>query len=253
MPASAAAWSLPPIPLSALAFVGGGLSRPECILASRAGALYTADWRGGVAMTTADGAQTLYSARISEQRPLRPNGIALCRDGSFLLADLGETLGGVYALARDNTVRPFVERVDGVDLPPTNFVVEDQAGRVWITVSTRRVPRADAYRADVADGCVWITSIVSNRVVRVAPDGAQTVMLEDADAAHVQWCEDAYVAGGLGRPHLDRAAGTVLRNISSLAFGGADLRTAYLGCLLGDAIAHFRAPVAGHPTVHWMY
>ncbi|MFO1322517.1 MAG: SMP-30/gluconolactonase/LRE family protein [Burkholderiales bacterium] len=319
-----------PIPLSALAFVGGGLSRPECVLATRAGTLYTADWRGGVAMIASDGAQTLYSARISEKRPLRPNGIALRRDGSFLLADLGDTLGGVYVLARDNTVRPFVERVDGVDLPPTNFVVEDTLGRVWITVSTRRAPRADAYRADVADGFivvvdrrgariaaeglgytnealvspdgrwlyvnetfgrrlsrfrvaadgalgpretvtafghgtypdglafdaeghVWITSIVSNRVVRVAPDGAQTVMLEDADPAHVQWCEDAYLAGAMGRPHLDRAAGRVLRNISSLAFGGPGLRTAYLGCLLGDAIAHFSAPVAGHPPVHWTY
>ena len=57
--------------------------------------------------------------------------------------------------------------------------------------------------------------------------------------------------GTLGRPHLDRAAGRVLNNISSLAFGGPDLRTAYLGCLLGDAIASFEAPVAGHPPFHW--
>ena len=31
----------------------------------------------------------------------------------------------------------------------------------------------------------------------------------------------------------------MLANISSLAFGGPDLRTAYLGCLLGDSIARF--------------
>ncbi len=47
--------------------------------------------------------------------------------------------------------------------------------------------------------------------------------------------------------------GNGLKNISSLAFGGADLRTAYLGCLLGDAITSFRAPVAGHSPVHWHY
>jgi hypothetical protein len=44
-----------------------------------------------------------------------------------------------------------------------------------------------------------------------------------------------------------------LKNISSIAFGGPDLRTAYLGCLLGDALATFRSPVAGAPPAHWNY
>jgi sugar lactone lactonase YvrE len=329
---STAAARFEPMALADLCFIGQGLVRPECVLATRAGALYTADWRGGVAMTCPDGRQQLFQAepsgRIAEARPLRPNGIALCRDGSFLLADLGETLGGVHALARDGTLRPFVESVDGIDLPPTNFVFQDVRGRTWITVSTRRVPRAAAYRADVADGFivlvdergarivadglgytneamlspdgrwlyvnetfarrltrfrvaedgalsaretvttfghgsypdglafdaeggVWVTGIISNRVLHVARDGAVTTVLEDAEPAHVEWCEQAYSSGTLGRPHLDKAAGRVLRNISSLAFGGPDLRTAYLGCLQGDAIASFRAPVAGHALPHW--
>jgi sugar lactone lactonase YvrE len=326
VPATAAAPSR--IDPERLAFVGRGLVRPECVLATRAGALYTADWRGGVARTVPGGTPTLFQGRLPAGRPLRPNGIALRRDGTFLLADLGETAGGVFALDRAGEVRPFVEQVDGIDLPPTNFVFEDDRARVWVTVSTRRVPRASAYRSDVADGfillCdakgarivadglgytneamlspdgawlyvnetfarrlsrfrvsadgalgakdvvatfghgtypdglsfdaeghVWITSIVSNRVLRVAPDGNATIVLEDADAAHVEWCEAAYREGTLGRPHLDRAAGRVLKNISSLAFGGPDLRTAYLGCLLGDAIASFRSAVAGHPPFHW--
>jgi hypothetical protein len=104
-----------------------------------------------------------------------------------------------------------------------------------------------------AEGHVWITSVVSNRVIRVAPNGAQTLVLEDADAAHVEECEAAYLSGTLGRPHLDKVAGRMLRNISSLAFGGPGLRTAYLGCLLGDSIAAFDTPVAGHPPPHWPY
>ncbi|MCL4763083.1 MAG: SMP-30/gluconolactonase/LRE family protein [Burkholderiales bacterium] len=317
-----------PVDPAALSFVGAGLVRPECVLAAADGSLYTADWRGGVALLRSDGTQMLYGGSLPGGRPLRPNGIALLPDGSFLLADLGETQGGVFRLQRDGRVEPFVERVDGVDLPPTNYVARDAQGRTWITVSTRRVPRAQAYRADVADGFVvlvdgrgarivadglgytnealvspddawlyvnetfgrrlsrfriaadgtlgarevvttfghgsypdglafdaeggvWITSIVSNRVIRVDRDGAQTVVIEDADPAHVDWAERAYLAGAMGRPHLDKAAGTVLRNVSSLAFGGPDLRTAYLGCLLGDAIASFRTSVAGHPPVHW--
>jgi len=318
------------IALDALSFVGHGLKRPECVLATVRGDLYTADWRGGVAHTRQDGSQTLYAARLPGGRPLRPNGIALRADGSFLLADLGEVLGGVFRLDRTGEVRPLLERVDGVDLPPTNFVHEDARGRTWVTVSTRHRPRATAYRGDVADGFivlldgrgarivadglgytnealvdptarwlyvnetfgrrltrfrldadgalsaretvaefgagtfpdgltfdaeggVWITSIISNRVIRVDRDGRQQLMLEDCDPAHLDRCERAFVAGELGRPHLDTCGGLVLKNVSSLAFGGADLRTAYLGCLLGDRIARFRAPVAGHPPTHWSY
>jgi sugar lactone lactonase YvrE len=320
----------PAMALQSLRFVGGGLNRPECVLATARGDLFTADWRGGVAHIRPDGSQALYAARLHDGRPLRPNGIALRADGSFLLADLGESLGGVFQLDRAGNVRPLLERVDGIDLPPTNFVHEDGTGRVWVTVSTRHQPRAAAYRGDVADGFivlfdrrgarivaddlgytnealvdpsgrwlyvnetfgrrltrfrlnadgelsaretvaefgagtfpdgltfdaeggVWITSIVSNRVIRIDPEGRQQLMLEDCDPAHVDLCERAFVAGEMGRPHLDTCGGRWLSNISSLAFGGADLRTAYLGCLLGDRLACFRAPVAGHPPTHWNY
>jgi hypothetical protein len=110
----------------------------------------------------------------------------------------------------------------------------------------------DGLAFDAAGG-VWVTSIVSNRVIRVGPDGAQQLVLEDADEAHIDWCEQAFAAGGMGRNHMDACGGRFLKNISSLAFGGADLRTAYLGCLKGDSIAIFRSPVAGHPPVHWRY
>jgi sugar lactone lactonase YvrE len=316
------------IALEALHFVGSGLNRPECVLATARGDLFTADWRGGVAHVRADGTQALYAASLPGGRPLRPNGIALRADGSFLLADLGEQRGGVFALDRAGRVTPLLERVDGIDLPPTNFVHEDTAGRIWITVSTRHQPRAAAYRGDVADGFivlldargarivadglgytnealaspdgkwlyvnetfgrrltrfrlssdgslsgretvttfgpgtfpdgltfdadggVWVTSIVSNRVIRVDRDGRQQLMLEDCDPEHLDRCERAFVAGTMGRPHLDTCGGRVLKNISSLAFGGTDLRTAYLGCLLGDRLASFRAPVAGHAPPHW--
>lgn len=320
----------PAISLHALGFAGSDLRRPECVLATARGDLFAADWRGGVAHIRRDGTQALYSASLPGGRPLRPNGIALRADGSFLLADLGEDLGGVFVLDRAGAVRPLLETVDGIDLPPTNFVHEDSLGRVWITVSTRHRPRATAYRGDVADGfivlldrrraCivadglaytnealvdpggrwlyvnetfgrrltrfrlgadgalsgretvtefgpgtfpdgltfdadggVWITSIVSNRVIRVDRDGRQHLMLEDCNPDHLERCERAFVSGNMGRPHLDACGGRVLKNISSLAFGGTDLRTAYLGCLLGDRVAFFRAPVAGHPPAHWNY
>lgn len=315
--------------MAALRFVGAGLRRPECVLATAKGHLYSADWRGGVARTSLDGGQELYRADLPDGRPLRPNGIALRADGSFLLADLGDAAGGVFRLDRHGQAAPFLEEVDGVGLPPSNYVIEDDA-RVWITVSTRHRPRARAYRGDVADGfivvvdargariaadhlgytneavpspdgrwlyvnetfarrlsryritsdgglagrevvttfgagtfpdglafddegTVWVTSIVSNRVIRVMPDGSQRLILEDCDPAHLACTETAFQMGEMDRAHLHKAGGRVLKNISSLAFGGPDRRTAYLGCLSGDAIATFDCPVAGHPPRHWTF
>jgi sugar lactone lactonase YvrE len=316
--------------LDALAFIGNGLNRPECVLCTARGDLFSADWRGGVAHILPDGSQRLYTGRAPDGRELRPNGIALQRDGSFLLADLGTELGGVFRLTRGGEVSTFLDRVNGIDLPPSNFVFTDSQARTWITVSTRQQPRSLAYRKDIADGFVvlvdnhgarivadglgytneaaidpsgkwlyvnetfarklsrfplkadgslgtkeivtefgagtfpdglafdiaghaWITSIVSNRIIRVAPDGSQQLMLEDADPGHLDAAETAFLAGELGRPHLDTIRSQRLRNISSLAFGGPDLRTGYFGCLLGDSLAHLRMPVAGMPPTHWMY
>lgn len=318
------------VELASIARVGRGLQRPECVLATQVGDLYTADWRGGIAHLRPDGEQTLYRAELGADRPARPNGIALRHDGSFLFADLGADAGGVFSLACDGSVRPFLVEVDGVALPPTNFVLDDVLGRVWVTVSTRLVPRALGYRRDVADGFVilvdqrgarivadglgytnelaldargewlyvnetfarrtsrfrvhddsslgrcetfveygegtfpdgmafdeegflWIVSIISNRVLRVAPDRSVAMIVEDADPAHLEWVEQAYRAGEMGRPHLDGVKSRVLRNISSIAFGGSDRRTAYLGCLLDDAIYSFRSPVAGLAPAHWTW
>ena len=101
------------------------------------------------------------------------------------------------------------------------------------------------------EGGVWITSVVSNRVIRITTDGEQTLILEDNDPDQVAIAEAAYGKGAMGRSHLATVSGKQLKNISSLAFGGADLKTAYLGCLLGDKIATFRSPIAGHPPSHW--
>lgn len=316
-----------PVKLADIDFIGKGLVRPECVLATANGRIYTADWRGGVAVIEPDGQQWLLRDDNAAFE-LKPNGICLQPDGSFLIAHLGDDEGGVFRLDQAGQLKPFLTEIEGEMLPPTNYVHRDASGRIWITVSTRLMPRARGYRLDVADGFVilvdergarivadglgytneclvdpagrrllvnetfsrrltsfdidgdgvlsnrsivaefgpgtfpdgltfdqqsgiWITSIVSNRVIHVAADGTQTQILEDVDSAHLDWVEAAFQAGTMGRPHLDNVNSTRLPMISSLAFAGADLRTALLGCLLGDAVARFRAPVAGYPPSHW--
>ena len=101
------------------------------------------------------------------------------------------------------------------------------------------------------DGGIWMTSVVSNRLVHVAPDGEQTIVFEDCDAEVLAEIEKAFLAGELGRKHLDSVVSKIARSISSIAFGGPDRKTIYLGNLLDDKIYTFRSPVAGAAPTHW--
>ena len=312
------------IDLDQIQVKGSGLHRPECVLARVDGTLHLADWRGGVTLLAATGDIVTVLAN-GDFRP-RPNGIAILPDGGWLLTHLGDTEGGVFRLTPDGELTPFLTRVDGIDMPPTNYVHVDGQSRIWVTVSTRLKPRDLGYRSRCSDGfivlvddagarivadglgytneClvhpetgqlyvnetfarrltrfdvtgggdlvrktiitefgegeypdgltfdaehgVWITSIVSNRVIRVARDGSREIIVEDSDPDHIAWTEAAYLADQLGQ-HLDKAAGKKLKNISSLAFGGPNLKTVYLGCLLGDSIATFPSDQAGLAPYH---
>ena len=104
-----------------------------------------------------------------------------------------------------------------------------------------------------AEGHLWVTSIVSNRLIRVAPDGKPTVVFEDGNPEHIAKVESVLTDGSIKREHFYMKSGSRVQNIASIAFGGADLRTAYLGSLAGDTIATFRSPVAGLPLPHWRY
>ena len=303
-----------------LQHVFSGLQRPECVLTHASGNLFMSDRRGGVLKVSPDGQQQLIGAST-----LLPNGIAMQRDGGFLIANLGEG-GGVWRIAPDGVASPWMTAVDGRAIDRVNFVVNDATDRVWACISA--VDGSDKYPLDnasgtivlrdasgtrvVADGLhytnecrvsldggfmyvnetfgrrtsrlkiekngdlthretiatfadgdfpdgltldseggVWVVCVGSNRVYRIAPDGERQTIIDDADGATAQRLEAAFADGTLDRPLLSAARGRRLSNITCLAFGGPDLRTAYMGCLAGDSLATFRSPVAGLAPVHW--
>jgi hypothetical protein len=159
----------PVLTVKDLRWVGSGLHRPESVLCTASGDVWCADWRGGVARIAADGTQSLLTGGLAPgEAPLRPNGIALLPDGSFLLADISDERAGVWRLLPSGEVEPFLLRVDGAPLPPVNFVAVDGRGRVWVTVSTRLQPRARDYRPDARSGFVVL---VDARGARVVADG----------------------------------------------------------------------------------
>lgn len=317
----------PRVALSALEAHGAGLNRPECVVPTRSGDVFVPEWPGGVTVVRADGRTQSWRA-TPPTIDLRPNGIALTPDGAFLIANLGDD-GGVWRLDASGRLTPVVVEVDGMVLPPANFVTVDEQLRTWISVSTRLKPRQQAWRHNVADGFVvvvddagarivaeglrytnevrpdptgkwlyvvetfgrrvsrfpirpgatlgpretvfsladgffpdgfafdeegglWVTSLVSNRLVRF--DGTHlTTVLEDVNPAFVQRVEDAFASHSMSAEHLGRIPDTHLQQLTSVAFGGQDRRTIYLGTLHASSVYRFHADVAGAQPPHWHF
>ena len=318
------------ITLSDLQFLGRDLARPECVVTTATGDVYVSDKRGGIVHLAPDGRQNLLLGQGVDG--FLPNGFSLLPDRSFAIANLGH-MGGAYRLMPDGELIAEVVAVKGMVLPPTNFVHAEQRNgevRLWVAVSTRHVPREQAFRRDVADGYIvlkdktdvrivadglgftnetkvdpsgrwlyvnetiarrlsrfaigergdlgpretvaefgegtfpdgfafdaeggiWVASVVSNRLLRIAPDGSQRVILEDADPEAVARAERHYAENRLSRADIDGGRNRTLGNLASVTFGGPDLKTVYLGSLFGTRIATFRSPIAGAEPAHWRY
>jgi len=303
---------------------GHGLNRPECVLATRDGSLYTGDWTLGIARIAPDGTTGPAVEADVIGQGFRPNGIAMTPEGDFLFANLGRA-GGVWRVGPRGDVRPFATECAGHPIPPANFVLVD-GDRAWITISSTtrkhehftaaeksgqillvrngtvtvaaeglnwtnelrlspdgrhlfvnetfacRTTRYDvaadgaltnpvriAFPDDTypdgmafdAEGALWITCVISNRLVRVAPDLTWTVLFEDADPAELAATAAVYAGGGLAWNHIAQSHGSRVTNLSSLAFGGPDLKTLYLGGLGNSTVHVLRSPVAGFPMAHW--
>ncbi len=101
------------------------------------------------------------------------------------------------------------------------------------------------------EGGLWVTSVISNRLIRVDPQGGQQIHLEQSDPADVARIEEAFQSG---RMHKDDLAATMdkgLRNLSSLAFCGPDMKEGLLGSLGADTLLRISLPVAGRKPAHW--
>jgi sugar lactone lactonase YvrE len=100
------------------------------------------------------------------------------------------------------------------------------------------------------EGGLWVTSLVSNRLVRFHNDRLETI-LEDVNPDFVERVEHAFASRSMAAEHLGRIPGTFLQQVTSLAFGGADRRTVYLGSLHASCLYRFRASVSGAVVPHW--
>lgn len=102
-----------------------------------------------------------------------------------------------------------------------------------------------------AHGNLWCTLIMVDRLVALTPRGDVRTLLDDGDPAASANLMARFADGQLRPEDMQRAQGTLAPWMASITFGGPDLRTVYLGSLLGTRIPYFRSPVAGLPMAHW--
>ncbi|UJX46231.1 SMP-30/gluconolactonase/LRE family protein [Xanthobacter sp. YC-JY1] len=163
---------------AAIAYVGEGLQRPECILAERDGSLWSADARGGVVHIRPDGSQTLIaqseathfaSATDEETRFVSgtlPNGLAFARNGDILISNFGTDR--LEVMTRDGRSRVLADTIDGTPIGKVNFVLRDSRDRIWLTISTRIKNWMQAMSPSVRDGYV---ALYENGHLRIVADG----------------------------------------------------------------------------------
>ena len=101
-----------------------------------------------------------------------------------------------------------------------------------------------------AHGNLWGTHVMLDRIFALTPEGELRILLDDAPADSGRFM-DAFYARRLTPEIMLATAGAIAPWFASITFGGADLRTAYIGSLRSDRIPYFRTPVAGLPMAHW--
>ena len=90
-----------------------------------------------------------------------------------------------------------------------------------------------------------------DQLIALTPQGDKRLLLDDGDPVASQHLLDRMAAGTLTADDMMKARGTLAPWMASVTFGGPDLRTVYIGSLMGATIPYFRSPVAGLPMVHW--
>ncbi len=100
-------------------------------------------------------------------------------------------------------------------------------------------------------GNLWCTLVMVDQLIALTPQGDKRLLLDDGNPEASAALIGKMEAGTVTAEDMRRAHGTIAPWMASITFGGPDLRTVYLGSLLGTRIPYFRSPVAGLPMVHW--
>ncbi|OBH08168.1 hypothetical protein A9X04_23725 [Mycobacterium sp. E3247] len=182
-----------------------------------------------IARGTADGflfriAPDRQSAQVVADQVGFPNCMALDRDEEYLYV--------VCTIAADVVRFPIKGETLGPEErfgPPLGDRRPEEygphAGRLMADPEVvKRWGMADGCAFD-AEGNLWVTLVLANRIVAISPDGMATVVLDDPE-------------------------GALLNGPTSIAWGGQDMRDIYIGSITTPYVLKGRSSVPGLPLIH---
>ncbi len=153
------------IAMTGLHAVGRGVERPEHVVVSGDGRVFASDKASAVAELIDEN-----TVRHMGDAGGEPNGIAIDRDGHFLIANFG--LGVLQDLdPQTGAITAILSgHLDGLPLRWLNFVLVDSVGALWCSVSTMTEDLLDTIARGTADGFIF----------RVSPDRQSAQVVADA-------------------------------------------------------------------------
>jgi len=100
-------------------------------------------------------------------------------------------------------------------------------------------------------GNLWGTTVYSDKLFVLTPDGEMITLLDEGDPEKVDRLERSFFANKVTEDVLFATGNGIAPWMASVTFGGPKLDTIYIGSLKGNQIPYFKAPVPGLPMVHW--
>lgn len=149
------------------------------------------------------------------------NGLAMDYDEQNLF--VCETTGCDvlrYPIAADGSLGE--PAVHGPKLGYSNAEVQDQ--RPLSLELRSQLGLTDGCGFD-ADGNLWVTLVLANKVVAITPDGEVVTVLSDPE-------------------------GKLMRNPTNVSWGGADLSDLYIGSVSTDYVLKLKSPIPGMPQAY---
>lgn len=320
---------------SDLSFIGRDLHRPECILATKDGSLWTSDARGGFVRIFQDGTQELvtqYQGTFSRKEILSgqdlPNGMCFTKDGNILIANFGKNCLEIIDLSGHRKI--LYDSIEGNPIGKVNFVLRDSKDRLWVTISTKSNDWVKAMRPNVKDGyialidgdtirivadnfsitneirfdeseeylyisetggrCInrmkvlsngyltnrekygptdlglggfpdgiafdsygnlWGTLVFGEKIFAITPKGDLKIIFDDGNDKNSKIIDEAFFNNLLTEELMLSGLSKVAPMMTSITFGGNDLKNVYIGSVLGHTLPYFKSPVAGRPPIWW--
>jgi sugar lactone lactonase YvrE len=138
--------------------IGLGLTRPEGVMATDDGSLYTADGLGRCTRIERDG-RTAFFGNLGGL----PNGICIDGDGNCIVANIGN--GELQSVRPDGRHTVLMTEAEGRRMYTPNFPYLDFQRRMWVSNSTDRPDMDAALHAAIPDGSLVLIDGGEPRIV----------------------------------------------------------------------------------------